>query len=63
LDPSAPDQIWVSDITYFSALEGWLYLAVIVDLRSRKVVAWKLREILRKELVVVAVKNACWPSA
>ena len=41
LKPSAPDQIWVSDITYVSTLEGWLYLAVILDLFSRKVVGWK----------------------
>ena len=38
LEVSAPDQIWVSDITYVATLEGWLYLAVILDLFSRKVV-------------------------
>jgi putative transposase len=58
LEPSAPDQIWVSDITYVSTLEGWLYLAVILDLFSRKVVGWKLGETLEAELVVVALKNA-----
>jgi transposase InsO family protein len=55
---SAPDQIWVSDITYVATLEGWLYLAVILDLFSRKVVGWKLGETLEAELVVVALKNA-----
>jgi putative transposase len=58
LEPSAPDQIWVSDITYVSTLEGWLYLAVILDLFSRKVVGWKLGETLQAELVVGALKNA-----
>jgi putative transposase len=58
LEPSAPDQIWVSDITYVSTLEGWLYLAVILDLFSRKVVGWKLGETLQSELVVAALKNA-----
>src|SRR5712671_2395017 len=58
LEPSAPDQIWVSDITDVSTLEGWLYLAVILDLFSRKVVGWKLAETLEAELVVVALKNA-----
>jgi putative transposase len=58
LEPSAPDQIWVSDITYVSTLEGWLYLAVILDLFSRKVVGWKLGETLQAELVVAALKNA-----
>ena len=55
---SAPDQIWVSDITYVATLEGWLYLAVILDLFSRKVVGWKLGETLEAELVAVALKNA-----
>ena len=58
LEPSAPDQVWVSDITYISTLEGWLYLAVILDLFSRKVVGWKLGETLEAELVVTALRNA-----
>jgi len=58
LEVSAPDQIWVSDITYVATLEGWLYLAVILDLFSRKVLGWKLGETLEAELVVVALKNA-----
>src|SRR6516164_5659509 len=51
LEVSAPDQIWVSDITYVATLEGWLYLAVILDLFSRKVLGWKLGETLEAELV------------
>jgi putative transposase len=58
LEPSAPDQVWVSDITYVGTLEGWLYLAVILDLFSRKVVGWKLGDTLEAELVVTALKNA-----
>src|SRR5437879_1010266 len=58
LEASAPDQIWVSDITYVATLEGWLYLAVILDLFSRRVVGWKLGETLEAELVVTALKNA-----
>jgi putative transposase len=58
LEPSAPDQIWVSDITYVATLEGWLYLAVILDLFSRRVVGWKLGETLEAELVVTALRNA-----
>jgi putative transposase len=41
LEPSGVNQIWVSDITYIATLEGWLYLAIILDLFSRKVVGWK----------------------
>ena len=58
LESSAPDQIWVSDITYVATLEGWLYLAVILDLFSRRVVGWKLGETLEAELVVTALRNA-----
>ena len=58
LQPSAPDQVWVSDITYVATVEGWLYLAVILDLFSRRVVGWKLGQTLESELVVTALRNA-----
>ena len=58
LAASAPDQIWVSDITYVATSEGWLYLAVILDLFSRRVLGWKLGETLEAELVAVALRNA-----
>jgi transposase InsO family protein len=55
---SGPDQVWVSDITYVATSEGWLYLAVILDLFSRRVVGWKLGQTLESELVVTALRNA-----
>jgi putative transposase len=58
LEPGGPDQIWVSDITYVATAEGWLYLAVILDLFSRRVVGWKLGENLEAELVVTSLQNA-----
>ena len=58
LEPSGVNEIWVSDITYIATLEGWLYLAIILDLFSRKVVGWKLGETLEAELVVSALENA-----
>jgi putative transposase len=58
LAPNAPNQVWVSDITYVATSEGWLYLAIILDLFSRRVVGWKLGETLEAELVAVALKNA-----
>jgi putative transposase len=58
LQPAGPDQIWVSDITYVATAEGWLYLAVILDLFSRRVVGWKLGESLESELVGTALQNA-----
>ena len=56
--PERPDQIWVSDITYVATKEGWLYLAVILDLFSRRVVGWKLGESLGADLVSTALHNA-----
>jgi putative transposase len=58
LKPSAPNQVWVSDITYVGTLEGWLYLVVILDLFSRKVVGWKLGKTLEAALVALALKSA-----
>lgn len=58
LVPERPDQIWVSDITYVATAEGWLYLAVILDLFSRRVVGWKLDDRLEAGLVHQALQNA-----
>jgi transposase InsO family protein len=58
LVPERPNQIWVSDITYVATAEGWLYLAVILDLFSRRVVGWKLDDRLEAGLVHQALQNA-----
>jgi putative transposase len=58
LVPERPDQIWVSDITYVATAQGWLYLAVILDLFSRRVVGWKLDDRLEASLVHQALQNA-----
>jgi transposase InsO family protein len=50
----APNQIWVSDITYIWTHEGWLYLAIIIDLYSRKVVGWSVSERITKHLIIDA---------
>ena len=52
-------QIWCGDITYLWTLEGWLYLAVIIDLYSRKVVGWALDRQLKTSLVLEALRMAC----
>ena len=56
----APNQKWVSDITYLWTAEGWLYLAVIVDLFSRLVVGWALAERMTADLVCQALQMALW---
>jgi transposase InsO family protein len=55
---AAPNRCWVSDITYLWTLEGWLYLAVIVDLYSRRVVGWSISEGLERQLVLDALRMA-----
>ena len=55
-----PNEKWVSDITYVWTDEGWLYLAVVMDLYSRKVVGWALSERMTKQLVIDALNMAVW---
>jgi putative transposase len=50
-----PDQVWLADITYIPTGEGWLYLAVILDLFTRKVVGWAMRDHMRAELTIAAL--------
>jgi putative transposase len=54
-----PNKVWVSDITYIYTHEGWLYLCVVIDLFSRKVIGWCLSKIISVGLVKNAVKMAC----
>ncbi|MGH3117718.1 MAG: IS3 family transposase [Gaiellales bacterium] len=53
-----PDQTWVADITYVPTHEGWLFLAAVMDLYSRKIVGWSMREDLEAPLVVDAISMA-----
>jgi len=56
--PSAPNEVWVADITYIPTLEGWLYLAAVMDLYSRKIVAWATADHLKSSLVTEALSRA-----
>ena len=55
-----PDQLWVADITYIGTWAGFLYLAVVVDAFSRRVVGWAMATHLRTELVIDALNMAIW---
>ncbi|WP_409974354.1 IS3 family transposase [Bacillus sp. Bva_UNVM-123] len=55
---SKPNQYWVTDITYIPTNEGWLYLATVMDLYSRKIVGWAMGNNMTKELVISALKMA-----
>jgi transposase InsO family protein len=54
----APNRKWVTDITYLRIVDGWVYLAVVLDLFSRKVVGWALRDSLETELISAALQSA-----
>jgi len=55
-----PNDTWVTDITYIRTHEGWLYLAVVLDLFSRKVVGWSMKSRMTKELALDALLMAVW---
>ena len=55
-----PDCAWVTDITYIRTWQGWLYLAIVMDLFARKVVGWSMKPTLARELVVDALLMAVW---
>ncbi len=55
-----PDKAWVTDITYIRTCEGWIYLAVVIDLFSRAVVGWSMQPRLRRDLVLQSLLSAVW---
>lgn len=56
--PEGPNEVWLQDITYVPTAQGWLYLALVLDLWSRKIVGWAMADHLRSELVVDALRMA-----
>lgn len=59
-DVDGPDKVWTADITYVWTLEGWLYLAVVMDLHSRQVVGWAMDKRMKTQLVTDALAMAYW---
>ena len=55
-----PNDTWVTDITHIRTHQGWLYLAVVIDLYSRKVVGWSMQSRIKKESVLNALLMAVW---
>lgn len=56
--PQAPNQVWCTDITYFWTQQGWVYLAVVMDLYSRRIVGWAMDRRMKKALVLRALMMA-----
>ena len=59
-DTSAPNRAWASDISYLWTDEGWMYLAVVMDLYSRAVIGWSIRPYLTTKLALEALQMALW---
>jgi putative transposase len=59
-DVIKPNQVWVTDITYIRTFEGWLFLAVVIDLFSRQVVGWSMQPKMQVDLALNALLMAVW---
>ena len=59
-DVQEPNRVWVPDITYIRTYEGWLYLAVVLDLFPRQVVGWSMSSRIDRELAMNALLMAVW---
>lgn len=55
---TAPNQVWLTDITYLETREGWLYLAAIMDMHTRKIVGWSMKKSMTQDLVLDALDMA-----
>jgi putative transposase len=59
-DPDSPNQAWVNDITYVRTHEGFLYVATVLDLLSRRIVGWSMDKSMDRHLVINALLMAVW---
>jgi putative transposase len=59
-DVQGPNQVWVTDITYIRTYEGWLFLAVVLDLFSRQIIGWSMQPTMHVDLVLNALTMAVW---
>jgi transposase InsO family protein len=59
-NPTTPNEVWTTDISYVWTLEGWMYVAVVIDLYSRQVVGWAIDEHMKTSLCIKALQMAYW---
>lgn len=57
-NPSGPNQVWAGDVTYLKTAEGWMYLAVVMDLFSRRIIGWHIAKRMTTDLVIKAMMKA-----
>jgi putative transposase len=58
--PTAPDRLWVADITYVSTWSGWVYVAFVIDAYARRIVGWRTGTTMNSQLVLDALEQAVW---
>src|SRR5204862_7046844 len=58
--PTAPDRLWVADLTYVSTWSGWVYVAFVVDAYARRILGWRCGTRMSTQLVLDAVEQAIW---
>jgi transposase InsO family protein len=59
-DVDAPNKVWTADISYVWIFEGWLYLAIVMDLHSRQIVGWSMDKRMKTQLLLDALAMAYW---
>ncbi|SGY90983.1 Integrase catalytic region [Moritella viscosa] len=59
-DVQQPNKYWTTDITYVWTLEGWMYLAVVMDLYSRQIIGWSIADNMKTEMCLQALQMAYW---
>ncbi len=59
-NPVGANHVWAGDITYLRTGEGWMYLAVVMDLYSRRIVGWHVSKRMTTDLIKIAMKRAIW---
>jgi putative transposase len=59
-NPTAPDQLWVADITYVSTWSGWVYVAFVIDAFGRRILGWRTGTSMTTQLVLDALEQAVW---
>ncbi len=59
-NPTQPDQVWAGDITYLKTGEGWMYLSVIMDLYSRRIIGWAISSRMTTDVILQSLRQAYW---
>ena len=57
-NPVVPNEVWAGDVTYLRTAEGWIYLAIVMDLYSRRIVGWAIDKHMKQDLVIRAMVMA-----